>query len=92
MPTLLRSSAPRGARFYIDGDVIMFHHVIDACTYHGPRPALTEDMEAHPEAWATFEAGDEPLPPGSAPLITFKTLEGTKIPEAAKAKGSKAPA
>jgi hypothetical protein len=96
MPALQRSSSPRGVRFYMDTfegvETIMFLNVIDACTRFGPRPAVTEDAEAHADAWSTFEAGTEPLPPGSAPLVTFETPEGADVPAAPKVRGSKAPA
>ena len=56
MPTLQRSVAPRGARFYQAGDEVMFVRQLDASTREGPREATDEDRAAHPEAWREFAA------------------------------------
>ena len=62
MPALQRSVSQRGARFYRDGDEVMFVHHIDASTREGPRKAAKQDSLAHPEAWAEFQS-DEPKAP-----------------------------
>lgn len=72
MPALVRSSAPRGARFYEDGDKVMFINVLDATTRFGPHEATQADMDAHPKAMEDFLEGKPVLPPGSAPLVTFE--------------------
>lgn len=101
MPALVRNNAPRGVRFYIDKpegeEVILFLQIIDACTRNGPRKATEEDAAEFPEAWAQFEAETaDPtkayLPPGARPLVQFADPPNAEIPEAAKAKGAKAPA
>ena len=56
MPTLQRSVAPRGARFFQAGDEVMFVRQLDASTREGPRPAAEADRVGHPEAWAAFAA------------------------------------
>jgi hypothetical protein len=61
MPTLQRSLSIRGARFFRDGDQVMFVRHLDASTREGPRPATDEDRVSHPDAWA--ELGDvDPSP------------------------------
>ncbi len=60
MPTLQRSLSMRGARFYRDGEEVMFVHHVDASTREGPRPATDEDRLAHPEEWAVL--GGDPAP------------------------------
>jgi hypothetical protein len=61
MPTLQRSVSQRGARFYQEGDELMFVRHLDASTREGPRPATAEDRSAHPEAWKSF-AESHPTP------------------------------
>ena len=56
MPTLQRSVAPRGARFFEAGEEVMFVHQLDPSTRDGPRPAEEADRIGHPEAWAAFAA------------------------------------
>ncbi len=56
MPTLQRSVSIRGARFYRDGETVMFVRHLDASTREGPRPATDEDRSAHADAWMAFEA------------------------------------
>ncbi len=63
MPMLQRSVSIRGARFYRDGEGVMFVRHLDASTREGPRPATDADRSAHPEAWTAF-GGD---PPGATP-------------------------
>jgi len=62
MPALRRSVSIRGARFYQDGDEVMFVRHLDASTREGPRAATDEDRAGHPEAWADYAAG-LPAPP-----------------------------
>ena len=54
MPALQRSVSIRGARFYHEGDEVMFVRHLDASTREGPRAATDEDKAAHPDAWAKF--------------------------------------
>ncbi|HEY5412902.1 MAG TPA: hypothetical protein VIJ94_19470 [Caulobacteraceae bacterium] len=65
MPALQRSVSQRGARFYQDGEQIMFVRHLDASTREGPRAATEADRAAHPDAWAAFEA-ERPLPQARA--------------------------
>jgi hypothetical protein len=62
MPTLQRSVSIRGARFFREGDRVMFVRHLDASTREGPRPATAEDQASHPEAWAELgeDAGTTP--------------------------------
>lgn len=83
MPALQRSSAPRGARFYEDGDKVMFINVLDATTRFGPHEATQADMDAHPKAMADFLDGTPPMPPGSSPLVTFEDPPEGRPQEAA---------
>ena len=76
MPALQRSVSVRGAKFYRQGGKLMFVLHIDASTRVGPREALADDLDAHPEAFAVFEADDD----GGAlgPLVSFS--EPAKAP------------
>ena len=56
MPALQRSVSLRGARFYRDGEEVVFVRHLDASTREGPRPATDEDRAGHPDAWALFAA------------------------------------
>ena len=56
MPALQRSVSMRGARFYRDGEEVVFVRHLDASTREGPRPATDEDRADHPDAWAQFAA------------------------------------
>jgi hypothetical protein len=62
MPTLQRSVSMRGARFYREGEELMFVRHLDASTREGPRPATDDDRADCPDAWAAFEA-THPAPP-----------------------------
>lgn len=56
----------RGVRFFRhpETDETMFVHVLDGRSSIGPRPATQEDVEAHPEAYASMgELPDSPLGP-----------------------------
>ncbi len=61
MPTLQRSVSIRGARFYREGEEVMFVRHLDASTREGPRPATDEDRAVHPDAWMAFD------PPSATP-------------------------
>ena len=61
MPALQRSVSMRGARFYRDGEEVVFVHHLDASTREGPRLATDEDRAAHPDEWAAF-AASQPAP------------------------------
>ena len=69
MPALQRNVSLRGAKFYRQGGKLMFILHLDASTRVGPREATGEDMDAWPEAFAHFEAGDEGGAMG--PLVSF---------------------
>jgi hypothetical protein len=46
-----------GARFFQDGENVMFEFAIDHGNKIGPRPATDTDKVKHPAAWAAYEAG-----------------------------------
>jgi len=46
------------ARFYRDGDVVMFHYVINARNEVGPRPMTARDRSEHAGAYRAFAAAD----------------------------------
>ena len=91
MPAIQRSSAPRGARFYEEDGELMFVNVLDATSRIGPREAVDEDRETHPEAWAVYMGLQEDPRSQFAPLVTFSTPEGTDLGKPTKAKGERAP-
>ena len=62
MPALQRSVSMRGARFYLDGERVMFVRHLDGSTREGPRVAAAADQEAHAEAWRAFRA-EQPAEP-----------------------------
>ena len=88
MPAILRNNGPRGPKFYMDGDRLMFLNVLDSATYDGPRLATTADGKTYPEALDAYMSG---LEPKQRPMVTFETPEGAEIEPAPKARGSKAP-
>ena len=61
MPALQRSVSVRGARFYPEGDEVMFVRHLDASTREGPRFATEADKAAHAEAWAAFQSEQPPV-------------------------------
>ncbi len=61
MPALQRSVSVRGARFYREGEAVMFVRHLDASTREGPRAATEADKAAHPEAWAAFQCEQPPV-------------------------------
>jgi hypothetical protein len=63
MPALQRSVSIRGARFYQEGDQVMFVRHLDASTREGPRAATNQDRWTHPEAWGEFDADRPPAAP-----------------------------
>lgn len=48
----------REARFYREGDEVMFHFIIDEGNVIGPRPATKRDKWNHAAAWRAFSALD----------------------------------
>lgn len=58
--------AVRGARFWHDGESLMFQYTIDENNIIGPRPATEADAKAHPQAWAEFERSVASADPGPA--------------------------
>lgn len=59
MPALNRIIAPRGPKFFVDQDAMMFVLYLDGSTREGPRAATREDSLAHPDAWSAFVADVE---------------------------------
>lgn len=47
-----------GARFFRDGEQVLFQFVIDSGNMLGPRPATRLDQQKHPGAWAAFAAAE----------------------------------
>lgn len=62
--TTMRAQAERnvlpqvGARFFREGDEIMFEFVIDPSNIIGPRPATRIDQGRHAEAWEAFRLAE----------------------------------
>ena len=48
----------RGARFFLDGEAVMFEFVMDSRSRTAPRLATSEDRDRYPEAWRA--AGEIP--------------------------------
>lgn len=62
-----------GARFFKDGDDLMYEFVIDSGNVIGPRPATDADKEKYPREWAEFNGDPLPAEPASAipPVVEF---------------------
>jgi hypothetical protein len=73
MPTLDRRISPRGPRFWLDGEVVMFARQIDASTREGPRAATEADRAAWPDALA--DLGLQGVDPPGAPLTSARAPE-----------------
>ena len=54
MPTLQRSVSIRGARFYREGDDVLFVHHLDASTREGPRAATDEVSVRSPRSTSAW--------------------------------------
>lgn len=54
-----RNSLPKvGARFFCEGDEVMFEFIVDPNTVIGPRPATRRDQEQHAGAWEEFRRAE----------------------------------
>ena len=61
----------RGARFFLDGESVMFEFVMDSRSRTAPRLATSEDRDRYPEAWR--RAGE--LPEINPAPVTFSEPE-----------------